>query len=106
MEIQYFPYSLSGFSIEQASTVFQEVSEQIKLLLLTFHRLLATLSPLVQNQKAQHAELVLSHLEMLQLCKRTERSKLTDSLDWSRSFAIFSISRLSLHSSGIPRELV
>ena len=25
-----------------------------------------------------------------------------DSLDWSRSFPIFSISRLSLHSSGIP----
>lgn len=29
-----------------------------------------------------------------------------DSLDWSRTFAIFSISRLSLHSSGIPLELV
>ena len=29
-----------------------------------------------------------------------------DSLAWSRSFVIFSISRLSLHSSGIPRELV
>ena len=29
-----------------------------------------------------------------------------DSLEWSRSFAIFSISRLSLHSSGIPYELV
>ncbi len=29
-----------------------------------------------------------------------------DSLDWSRSFNIFSISRLSLHSSGIPVELV
>jgi hypothetical protein len=29
-----------------------------------------------------------------------------DSLDWSRKFDIFSISRLSLHSSGIPTELV
>jgi len=29
-----------------------------------------------------------------------------DSLDWSRKFDIFSISRLSLHSSGIPAELV
>ena len=29
-----------------------------------------------------------------------------DSLDWSRSFAIFSISRLSLNSSGIPTQLV
>jgi hypothetical protein len=29
-----------------------------------------------------------------------------DSLDWSRKFDIFSISRLSLHSSGIPVELV
>jgi hypothetical protein len=29
-----------------------------------------------------------------------------DSLEWSRSFAIFSISRLSLNSSGIPTELV
>lgn len=29
-----------------------------------------------------------------------------DSLDWSRTFDIFTISRLSLHSSGIPRELV
>lgn len=29
-----------------------------------------------------------------------------DSLDWSRSFAIFSISRLSLHSFGIPSEFV
>ena len=29
-----------------------------------------------------------------------------DSLDWSRSFVIFSISRLSLNSSGIPTQLV
>jgi hypothetical protein len=29
-----------------------------------------------------------------------------DSLDWSRKFDIFSISRLSLNSSGIPTELV
>ena len=29
-----------------------------------------------------------------------------DSLGWSRTFDIFSISRLSLHSSGIPAELV
>lgn len=29
-----------------------------------------------------------------------------DSLDWSRKFDIFSISRLSLNSSGIPHELV
>ena len=29
-----------------------------------------------------------------------------DSLEWSRTFAIFSISRLSLNSSGIPVELV
>ena len=29
-----------------------------------------------------------------------------DSLAWSKAFAIFSISRLSLHSSGIPAELV
>ena len=29
-----------------------------------------------------------------------------DSLDWSRKFDIFSISRLSLNSSGIPVELV
>jgi len=29
-----------------------------------------------------------------------------DSLDWSRKFEIFTISRLSLHSSGIPLELV
>jgi hypothetical protein len=29
-----------------------------------------------------------------------------DSLEWSRKFDIFSISRLSLHSSGIPLELV
>lgn len=29
-----------------------------------------------------------------------------DSLEWSRTFPIFSISRLSLHSAGIPRELV
>lgn len=33
-------------------------------------------------------------------------SSLLDSLDWSRKFEIFTISRLSLHSSGIPRELV
>ena len=36
----------------------------------------------------------------------TERRTTTDSLDWSRSFIIFSISRLSLNSSGIPVELV
>jgi len=35
-----------------------------------------------------------------------ERSSVLDSLDWSRKFDIFSISRLSLHSSGIPVELV
>lgn len=29
-----------------------------------------------------------------------------DSLEWSRTFDIFSLSRLSLHSSGIPLELV
>ena len=29
-----------------------------------------------------------------------------NSLEWSRKFDIFSISRLSLHSSGIPVELV
>jgi hypothetical protein len=29
-----------------------------------------------------------------------------DSLEWSRSFVIFSISRLSLNASGIPVELV
>ncbi len=29
-----------------------------------------------------------------------------DSLDWSKKFDIFSISRLSLNSSGIPVELV
>ena len=29
-----------------------------------------------------------------------------DSLTWSKTFVIFSISRLSLHSSGIPVELV
>ena len=29
-----------------------------------------------------------------------------DSLDWSRKFDIFSISRLSLNASGIPHELV
>lgn len=29
-----------------------------------------------------------------------------DSLEWSKKFDIFSISRLSLHSSGIPTELV
>lgn len=29
-----------------------------------------------------------------------------DSLDWSRKFDIFSVSRLSLNSSGIPLELV
>src|SRR5712691_3173797 len=49
----------------------------------------------------------MSHLEnLLQLCERTERRTTTDSLDWSRTFDIFSISRLSLHSSGIPAELV
>jgi hypothetical protein len=35
-----------------------------------------------------------------------ERSSVLDSLGWSRTFDIFSISRLSLHSSGIPAELV
>jgi len=30
----------------------------------------------------------------------------TDSLDWSRTFAILSISRLTLHASGIPYDLV
>jgi hypothetical protein len=29
-----------------------------------------------------------------------------DSLEWSRTFAIFSISRLSLNSAGIPTQLV
>ena len=29
-----------------------------------------------------------------------------DSLEWSRTFVIFSISRLSLNASGIPVELV
>jgi hypothetical protein len=29
-----------------------------------------------------------------------------DSLEWSKKYDIFSISRLSLHSSGIPVELV
>lgn len=29
-----------------------------------------------------------------------------DSLDWSKKFEIFSISRLSLNSSGIPTHLV
>ena len=29
-----------------------------------------------------------------------------DSLDWSKKFDIFSISRLSLNSSGIPTHLV
>ncbi len=29
-----------------------------------------------------------------------------DSLEWSKKFDIFSISPLSLHSSGIPAELV
>lgn len=29
-----------------------------------------------------------------------------DSLDWSRTYAVFSISRLSLNASGIPVELV
>ena len=29
-----------------------------------------------------------------------------DSLEWSRSFVIFSISRLSLSACGIPHELV
>jgi hypothetical protein len=29
-----------------------------------------------------------------------------DSFEWSKTFDIFSISRLSLHSSGIPVELV
>lgn len=29
-----------------------------------------------------------------------------DSLDWSRTFAILSISRLTLHASGIPYHLV
>jgi hypothetical protein len=38
--------------------------------------------------------------------RTTERSKPTDSLDWSRKFDIFSISRLSLNSSGIPAHLV
>ena len=42
----------------------------------------------------------------MQLCERTERSKPTDSLEWSRSFIIFSISRLSLNASGIPVELL
>lgn len=35
-----------------------------------------------------------------------ERSKPTDSLEWSKNFVIFSISRLSLNSSGIPTQLV
>lgn len=35
-----------------------------------------------------------------------ESSSLVDSLEWSRTFDIFSISRLSLHSLGIPVELV
>jgi len=50
----------------------------------------------------------MSHLEnLLQLCKRTRKEqRIVDSLDWSKSFPIFSISRLSLHSSGIPVELV
>src|SRR5712692_5091682 len=49
----------------------------------------------------------MSHLEnLLQLGNPAERSSLLDSLDWSRTFDIFTISRLSLHSSGIPLELV
>jgi len=40
------------------------------------------------------------------LCKCTERRKPTDSLEWSRTFDILSISRLSLHASGIPYHLV
>ena len=43
---------------------------------------------------------------MSQLYESTERSKTTDSLEWSRKFDIFSISRLSLNASGIPVELV
>lgn len=42
----------------------------------------------------------------MQLDFPTERSSLLDSLDWSRKFDIFSISRLSLNASGIPVELV
>ena len=34
------------------------------------------------------------------------KEKATDSLEWSRKFDIFSVSRLSLNSSGIPHELV
>jgi hypothetical protein len=55
-------------------------------------------------QEAPHAELVLSHLNnLLQLA---ERSSLLDSLEWSRTFDILSISRLSLHASGVPYHLV
>ena len=32
----------------------------------------------------------------MQLCKRTERSTSTDSLDWSKKYAVLSISRLYL----------
>ena len=40
------------------------------------------------------------------MCKRTERSKATDSLEWSKKFDILSVSRLSLTSTGIPYDLV
>jgi hypothetical protein len=35
-----------------------------------------------------------------------ERRRPTDSLEWSRTFDILSISRLTLHTSGIPYDLV
>lgn len=44
---------------------------------------------------------------LLQFCANAQKGVLpTDSLDWSRTFAILSISRLTLHASGIPYDLV
>ena len=45
------------------------------------------------------------HFEkLLQLYKSTERSETTDSLAWSRTYAVLSISRLYLSSLGLTTE--
>ena len=42
----------------------------------------------------------------MQLCKRTERSELTDAHEWSKTYNVLSISRLYLHSIGFPVEKI
>ena len=42
----------------------------------------------------------------MQLCRGTERSEPTDSLDWSKKYEVLSISRLDLHSFGLTTEQI